>query len=122
MLWPKTFAQYLNANMAGTHDRTVLLFTVETNKHEHNVVEAIQAMDNNKAIGTDDVHVEMLKANPKKTAKLFTWIWRVVDRYNVVPNQWLEGITVPLFKNKGSQMDPSNYLPLTILSHARKLT
>lgn len=55
-------------------------------------------------------------------AELLTAIWCVADKYNIVPDDWLEGITVPLFKVKGSQVDPSNYRPLTGLSHARKIT
>lgn len=79
-------------------------------------------MENNKAVGTDSVHVEMLKTNAGSTAKLLTGMWFAVGRSTVVLKEWLEGITVPLYKRKGSQGGPSNYRPLTILSHLRKLT
>lgn len=77
-------------------------------------------MANNKAVGTDCLHVEMPKPNARKTAELLTAIWFVVAKYNKVLDYWLERITVPLFKGNGRQLDPSYYCPLTILPHPAK--
>lgn len=122
LLKSRQFAEFLNNNMAGENGLTAKKFEVNTELHEKNVMTAIQLMDNNKAVGSESVHVEMLKTNIESSAKLLTALWCAVGRSTVVPKQWLEVITVPLFKGKGSQGDPSNYRPLTILSHLRKLT
>lgn len=73
-------------------------------------------------MGPDAVHLEMLKINAGKCAKLLTELWVAVGRTTVVPQEWLKGITVPLFKGKGKKSNPTNNRPLTILSHVRKLT
>lgn len=112
----------MNANMAGVNNIRALPFIVDSERHTENVITAIKATSNNKTIGTDGVHVEMLKPDAGKTAELLTGIWRLVGKYNIVANEWLEGITVSLLKGKGSQIEPSNYHPLTILLHARKIT
>lgn len=89
--------------MAGDNGLAALSFTVDTRQHEQNTITVIHNMENNKAIVTDGVHVEMLKTNVKKTAKLLTGILRAVSQSTIVPKDWLECITVPLFKGKGSQ-------------------
>lgn len=61
---------------------------------------SIRTTKNNKAVVPDAVHVEMIKINAGKCAKLFTELWVAVGRTTVVPLEWLEGITVPLFKAK----------------------
>lgn len=76
-------------------------FTVCTQSHTENVITAIKMMENNKAVGTDGIHVEMLKANAGKTAKLLTEIWRAIGITRIVPREWLRGIVVPLYKGKG---------------------
>lgn len=82
--------------MAGEHGLTAKPFTVDIDRHTQNVVTAIKEMENNKAVGTDGVHVEILKPNARKAAELLIEIWRLVGKYSIVPNDWLEGITVPL--------------------------
>lgn len=108
--------------MEGENGLTDLLFTINTEQHEHNVKISIDSMENNKAVGTDAVHVEIVKTNAGKTSELLTAMWRSVGRCTVVPKDWLKGITVPLFKGKGRKLDPENYRSLTIISHLRKLT
>lgn len=39
----------------------------------------------------------------------------------IMPDTWLEGIIIPLYKNKGSASYPANYRPITILSCLGKL-
>lgn len=66
--------------------------------------------------------MKMLKVNAGKTASLLTEVWKPFCRCKIVPIHWLEELVVPLYNNIGSQADSTNYRPLTILSHARKLT
>lgn len=122
LLRPKQFVKYLNSNMEGANGLEALPFTEDEHQHTHNTIVAIRNMENNKAIGTDGAHVEMMKKNAPKTAKLLTGIWKTVDRCRIVPPEWIEGIVVPLFKGKGTQADPANSRPLTILSHIQKIT
>lgn len=118
----KKFSEYLIAKLDGPKDGlTVLLFEVDAVQFKKDAVAAIRSMECNKAIGTDGLHVEMMKSDPEVTADLLTKIWVAVGKSTVVPKDLLRGIMVPLYKGKGSQKDPSNSRPLCILSHMRKL-
>lgn len=120
----KEFADYLNVIMSGEEapELTARNFTVDDKKHTANVITAINSMANNKSVGIDGLHVEMLKANAGKTAQLLTEIWKTIGNTKFVPDAWLRGIVVSLFKGKGEQAIPKNSRPLTILSDARKVT
>lgn len=123
-LKPKQFAEYLG-NMMNLGQQEALVpreFKVNEEQHSANLIMAIKDMDNNKAVGVDGTHVEMLKSNPRQTAKLLTEIWKTVGETRIIPRNWLRGIVVPLYKGKGESAKPKNYRPLTILSHLRKLT
>ena len=48
---------------------------------------------------------------------LFENIWNA-ER---VPQDWKEGVIIPVFKNKGNSHDPSNYRPITLLSVPSKV-
>ncbi|MCG8032694.1 MAG: hypothetical protein JAZ03_11025, partial [Candidatus Thiodiazotropha taylori] len=39
----------------------------------------------------------------------------------IVPSAWVEGIIIPLYKNKGDSLDANNYRPITLLSCLGKL-
>lgn len=122
-LKPKQFSEYLSTIMAlGEHTPLKAReFTVNNTVHMRNVIAAIKDMVNNKAVGTDGVHVEMLKSNAAKAAELLTEMWCTIGYTRIVPTDWLRGIFVPLFKGKGEQSNPKNSRLLTILSHLRKI-
>lgn len=121
-LRPKEFALYLSEKLDGPKEGlTMLPFKVDVVQFNKDAIAAIRSMDCNKAIGTDGVHVEMLKSDPEETAELLTKMWVAIGKSTVVPKDWLRGIMVPLYKKKGSQKEPANSHPLCILSHMRKL-
>lgn len=60
---PELFAECLNKIMEGRNNLPICRFTVEKVKHAENMMAAIKAMESNKAVGTDGLHVEMLKVN-----------------------------------------------------------
>lgn len=118
----KDFANYLSKNLEGPKEELQIMnFEIDDGKFEKDVEQAIRGMEANKAVGTDGVHVEMMKANPPVAATLLTKVWKAVGRTKQVPEEWLKGIIVPLYKGKGGQKEPANFRPLCILSHARKV-
>lgn len=96
-------------------------FTVDKTVFKREFKLAGKLMEPNKAVGLDGIHVEMLKANAEASADLLTMLWQVVGRTKCVPQGWLSGVIVPLYKGKGDQNVPVSSLPIRILSHIRKL-
>lgn len=83
----KNFAEYLSTimNLGDPPTLTARKFEADETRHTAYVLEEIMAMDNNKAVGTDGIHVEMLKSNSGKTAELLTNIWQTVGHTPIVP-------------------------------------
>lgn len=118
----RTFAEYLAKRLDGPSEGLQSRpFTVEVEQFKKDVKSAIIHMAANKAIGSDRIHVEMLKANPDASAELLTRIWQMVGKTGQVPKDWLRVVIVPLYKGKGEQQEPANSRPICILSHVRKL-
>lgn len=57
---------------------------------------------------------------PSLFPSLFANMWEVVGVTAIIPKSWCMGIMVPLLK-KGANHEPSNYRPLCMLSHVRKI-
>lgn len=81
---------------------------------------AVARMEKYKAVGSDNVHAEMLQVAPGLFASLLTQWWIVVGRTGIVPDSWNTSVLVPLFK-KGEQYNTASYRPLCMLSHIRKI-
>lgn len=99
-LKPREFAEMLCGK--SQHGEAIALhtFTVDAKQHTYLLFTKICDMANNKAVGTDGVHAEMIRVNTVKTAEVLTWIWTGVGRTRIMPKMWLEGVIVPLFKGK----------------------
>ena len=52
---------------------------------------------------------------------IFVKLFNIVLDTGIIPSDWCVGMIKPLFKNKGSPKDPSNYRAITILSCFGKL-
>ena len=78
-------------------------------------------MKKGKAIGTDEVRLDMLEMAGKVGVK---WTGRLLDvcvREGRVPKEWRLGLIVPIWKRKGDVHDPGNYRGITLLSQLLKL-
>ena len=76
---------------------------------------------NSKAAANDHIINEYLKSTRMTMVPLYCSLFNHVIDTGILPDAWLEGIFCPIFKNKGSPLDPSNYRPITILSCLGKL-
>jgi hypothetical protein len=81
----------------------------------------IKKLKNGKAAGTDDILNEFLKNSPLKLLSILTKYFNLILDSGVWPTDWSIGLIVPIYKNKGSTDDPSNYRGITLLSCASKL-
>lgn len=87
----KVFAEYLAEKLDGSGEGlSIRPFTVDMKQFKSDVQQAIRMMDDNKAIGVDGIHVEMLKVNPEAAGDLLTEIWQVIDKTGRIPEGWLK--------------------------------
>lgn len=119
----RDYAIYMRDKLDTTDviDIEVERFDVEEKETTKLIEAAITTMGRNKATGSDHLHVEMMKANAPAVASTLAKWWKSIGKTKIVPAHWLKGIIVPLFKGKGEMVNPKNYRPLCILSHARKV-
>ena len=80
----------------------------------------VKRLKPNKASGEDNVINEAIintfDVLKSYWVKLFNRILETGD----IPSEWLSGLIVPIFKNKGDKNDPSNYRGITLLSCSAK--
>lgn len=82
----------------------------------------IQKLSNNKASSChDNILNEYIKATETLLMPLYCQLFNSVLNTGYLPKAWLEGIIVPIYKNKGDPKDATNYRPITILSCLGKL-
>lgn len=87
---------------------------------EGKVMEALQKVKSNRAPGVDGLVSERFLLEPNPTAKYINQIWAKADQLAYVPSCMTSVFVVPIY-NKGDPEIPSNYRPITLLSHIRKV-
>jgi sorting nexin-29 len=127
--WKEHFTKLLNADRVDVDPDLVASAEQTTSENlpepeppsVEEIQNALRRMKNNKAPGTCGITVELLKfAGPTMLLwlhMLFSLVWTT----ELIPQEWKEGIILPLWKRKGSRSDCSNYRGITLLSVPGKL-
>ena len=76
----------------------------------------IKSLKSNKACGIDMILNEYLKSTLNIMLSKYVVLFNEILTSGHVPNIWAIGKIMPIFKNKGSNTDPSNYMGITLLS------
>ena len=82
---------------------------------------AIGKMKRGKAVGVDEVRVEMLIDTGEVAVSWLGRLFKVCLREGKIPREWQTGLIVPIWKRKGDVHDPGKYRGITLLSHVLKL-
>jgi hypothetical protein len=85
------------------------------------ILHVIKKLKNNKACGVDRVLNEHIKCSADLFLPLYVNLFNLILNTGKVPTNWTIGIIKPLYKNKGSKVDPDNYRGITLLSCLGKL-
>ena len=81
------------------------------------VRENMQRMKNGKAVGPDDIPVEVWKCLGESLTKLYN---RTMESERM-PEEWRDSVLIPIFKNKGDVQSCSNYRGIKLIGHTMKL-
>ena len=87
---------------------------------ESEIRKCIRNLKNSKSPGADDVLNEYLKCTSTLLMPLYVLLFNILET-GIMPSKWVEGIIVPIFKNKGDPLSADNYRPITLLSCIGKL-
>jgi hypothetical protein len=85
------------------------------------VLENMKRLKNNKSEGVDFIKNEYIKNCPRSVIVLAVSLFSLVLKTGIVPTLWCIGLINPIYKQKGSSLDPKNYRGVTLLSCLGKL-
>ena len=88
---------------------------------ESEIVSAVKSLKNNKSPGLDNIVNEHIKSTLHIMLPIYIKLFNLVFDSGIIPESWTCGVIKPMYKNKGSPEDPSNYRPITLLSCIGKL-
>ncbi|KAI3382690.1 hypothetical protein SNEBB_010922 [Seison nebaliae] len=80
------------------------------------VMKYIDKLKNNKACGVDTIINEYIKSSKNLLCPLYVTFFNKILDTGIIPEQWLTGAIVPLYKNKGDENDVNNYRGITLLT------
>ena len=110
-----------------THElnEPIKLSNNETLDQEISVEEISKCINNLKNDKTpspsDKIRNEHIKSSKHLFINVYYKLFNAVLNTGTIPQKWLEGYIVPIFKNKGESVEACNYRPITILSCLGKL-
>ena len=85
------------------------------------VMENMQRMKNGKAVGPDDIPVEVWKCLGESALKFLTKLYNRTMESERMPEEWRDSVLIPIFKNKVDVQSCSNYRGIKLISHTMKL-
>jgi endonuclease/exonuclease/phosphatase (EEP) superfamily protein YafD len=68
-----------------------------------------------------DKHMNRKRKPPNQTARTLDRLFHLAWKSGITPKSWNEARLVPIFKNKGSVTEASNYRPISMTSTIRKI-
>ena len=104
---------------------TPVIHTVETLHRPitaHEIQKMIVKLKNSKASSeNDNILNEFIKSTSHIMLPVYCNLFNIILNTGELPDTWLIGTIKPIYKNKGSNTEPCNYRPITILSCLGKL-
>ncbi|KAK3571418.1 hypothetical protein QTP86_012056 [Hemibagrus guttatus] len=85
------------------------------------VRKAMKRMKSGKAVGPDNIPVEVWKCLGEAAVEFLTSLFNRVLESERMPEEWRRSVLVLIFKNKGDVQSCSNYRGIKLMSHTMKL-
>ncbi|KAK3515639.1 hypothetical protein QTP70_025326 [Hemibagrus guttatus] len=85
------------------------------------VRKALKRMKSGKAVGPDDIPVEVWKCLGEAAVEFLANLFNRVLESEKMPEEWRRSVLVPIFKNKGDVQSCSNYRGIKLMSHTMKV-
>ncbi|KAK3572337.1 hypothetical protein QTP86_030209 [Hemibagrus guttatus] len=85
------------------------------------VRKALKRMKSGKAVGPDDIPVEVWKCLGEAAVEFLASLFNRVLESERMPEEWRRSVLMPIFKNKGDVQSCSNYRGIKLMSHTMKV-
>ncbi|KAK3571394.1 hypothetical protein QTP86_010712 [Hemibagrus guttatus] len=85
------------------------------------VRKALKRMKSGKAVGPDNIPVEVWKCLGEAAVEFLTSLFNRVLECEKMPEEWRRSVLVPIFKDKGDVQSCSNYRGIKLMSHTMNL-
>ncbi|KAK3517219.1 hypothetical protein QTP70_001127 [Hemibagrus guttatus] len=85
------------------------------------VRKALKRMKSGKAVGPDDIPVEVWKCLGEAAVEFLANLFNRVLESERMPEEWRRSVLVPIFKNKGDVQSCSNYRGIKLMCHTMKV-
>ncbi|KAK3551899.1 hypothetical protein QTP70_031557 [Hemibagrus guttatus] len=85
------------------------------------VRKALKRMKSGKAVGPDDLLVEVWKCLGEAAVEFLASLFNRVLESERMPEEWRRSVLVPIFKNKGDVQSCSKYRGIKLMSHTMKV-
>ena len=80
------------------------------------LLKVVKKLKTCKAAGEDNVINEVIVQSFDKLKTFWCKLFNRILETGEIPKDWLNGLIVPIYKNKGDKKDPGNYRGITLLS------
>ncbi len=84
------------------------------------VMRALQRMKTGKAVGPDEIPVEVWRLIGGRAISWLCWLFNKILDEDKMPDEWRTSWMVPLYKGKGDAQECKNYRGIKLLSHTMK--
>ncbi|KAG7470479.1 hypothetical protein JOB18_047048 [Solea senegalensis] len=121
--WKEYFEELMNEE----NEREQRVEEVTTVNHEvaeiskDEVRGALKRMKNGKAVGPDDIPVEVWKCLGEEAVEFLVRLFNRILESEGMPEEWRRSVMVPIFNNKGDVQNCSNNRGIKLMSHTMKL-
>ena len=121
--WKNYFEKLMNVENDRERREEVLSAkeqTVEPISKEE-VWEAVNKMKNGKAVGPDEIPVEVWKSLGDEGCSFLCELFNDILESESIPEKWRQSTLVPVYKNKGDVQSCENYRGIKLMCHTMKI-
>ncbi|XP_048488766.1 uncharacterized protein LOC125491268 [Plutella xylostella] len=121
--WKSYFEQLLNVenDRVGLPEPQGLNLGMVDKINEWEVKLALRKMGNGKAVGPDNIPVEVWKLLGDDGIYWLTYLFNKIFAEESIPTDWRGSYLVPIYKEKGDIQDCGNYRGIKLMAHTMKL-
>ena len=103
----------------GDNQLDTTMLNTEIAKEE--IYKCIRGLRRGKAAGIDKILNEYIKETQHLLMPLYVKLFNKILVEGTVPDQWIIGLIIPIYKQKGNKYDANNYREIALLSCLGKL-